>query len=220
VTWTWTLRCLTQPCVPQAPPSDKYHVFRFQRVHIAYVDAAGRTIFAIAATWPPVEVLSQVSPGVVSYLKQTRRLNWQFHVTPVASPTYRLSPGLLFWLALGFGILLLLAVPPLGWRWYRTVRPPAVVLAPPPAPATPLDRALALLAWAHARGDETLERKALERVADELVADGAGADADTLSRAARHLAWSPAVPEDEDVETLAERARETGRPADSEELAE
>jgi len=216
VTWTWTLRCLTQPCVPHRPPSDKYRVFEFQRAHIEYLDAAGRKVFAIAATWPPVEVLSQVSPGVVAYLAKARRLNWQFHVTPVASPTYRVSPGLLFWVALGAGIALLLAVPPLGWRWYRAVRPPPVVVAAPPAPTTPLDRALAFLTWAHARGEETLERKALERVADELVADGAGPDADTLSRTARHLAWSPEVPEDEELETLAERARETGHAAAAE----
>src|SRR5205823_9432159 len=24
VTWTWTLRCLTSPCVPRMPPSDKF----------------------------------------------------------------------------------------------------------------------------------------------------------------------------------------------------
>ncbi|HZC31250.1 MAG TPA: hypothetical protein VE261_06990, partial [Gaiellaceae bacterium] len=27
VTWTWTLRCLTSPCVPRIPPSDRFHVF-------------------------------------------------------------------------------------------------------------------------------------------------------------------------------------------------
>src|SRR5206468_3275742 len=43
VTWTWTLRCLTTPCVPRVPPSDRYHVFRFQKIHISYLSPRGRT---------------------------------------------------------------------------------------------------------------------------------------------------------------------------------
>ena len=29
LTWTWQLRCLTARCVPVAPPSETFHVFRF-----------------------------------------------------------------------------------------------------------------------------------------------------------------------------------------------
>ena len=35
---------------------------------------------------------------------------------------------------------------------------------------------------------------------------------DELSRAARELAWSPHVPDDDEVETFAERARGSGQP--------
>jgi hypothetical protein len=212
VTWTWTLRCLTHQCVPQLPPSDKYHVFHFRQIHIDYTGKNGKAKYGITASWPPIEVLSQVSPGVVAFLNKTNHLDWRFHMTPVASPTYRVSPRLVFWLALGAAALLLLAAALLARRWWHTLHPPvAPVFAAGPS-ATTLERALALLTWAHARGDETLERKALERVADELVVEQPRPEIDELSRAARELAWSPHVPEDEEVETFAERARGTGRP--------
>jgi hypothetical protein len=210
VTWTWTLRCLTHQCVPQLPPSDKFHVFHFRQIHIDYFGAHGKRRYGITTSWPPVEVLSQVSPGVAAFLQKTNHLNWRVHLTPVAAPTYRVSPRLVFWLALGAAAVLLLAAALLAKRWYRTVHPAPLPVATLGPSASTLERALAVLTWAHARGDETLERKALERVADELVVEHP--EVDELSRAARELAWSPHVPEDEEVETFAERARETGHP--------
>ena len=220
LTWTWTLRCLTPDCVPQLPPSDKYHVFNFDHVHIDYPGPRGKKTFRITATWPPVEVLSQVAPGVVALLKRSHRLDWQFHITPVASPTYRVSPSLLFWLVLAAGTAVLLAAALLGRSWYRTMRPHVAVAPAVPEPMSPLERALALLVWAHDHGDETLQRKALERVAGELLTDGPRAEVGELSRTARELAWSAHTPEDEEVETFTEKARETGRPAAADEVRE
>jgi hypothetical protein len=37
LTWTWTLECLTSPCVPRDPPSDKFHVFSFHPARITYL---------------------------------------------------------------------------------------------------------------------------------------------------------------------------------------
>ena len=123
VTWTWTLHCLTLPCVPRVPPSDKFHVFRFHPARITYLQINRKPAYAISASWPPVEVLSQVSPGVAAFLQKTSRLNWRLGMTPVAAPTYRLSPGLLFWLAIGIAGVLGLAALGLAWRWYLVVRP-------------------------------------------------------------------------------------------------
>jgi hypothetical protein len=204
VTWTWTLQCLTTPCAPRVPPSERYHDFHFQTIVIDYLAGNGKRLYGITATWPKVEVQTQVSPGVRQYLIDTNRLNWRFHTTPVAAPTYRMSPSVLFWTALGLAGALGLAALALVWRWYRILRPRAVAEPTEEPPATTLERALQLLAWAHATGDETLERKTLERVAVELDID----DVEELSRTARELAWSQRVPQDEDVETLAERARE------------
>jgi hypothetical protein len=201
ITWTWTLRCLTAKCVPTEPPSDKYHVFHFPPAHIDYLTAAGRRQYGITAAFPAVETLSQVSPGIVAYLARNKSLNWQFRLAPVASPTYRVSPSLAFWLALGVAGLFGAAGLVLAGRWALGFRKPAV--APTPAlPATTLERALALFFWARERGDETLQRKALERVADELPLE-----VRDLSETARALAWSPESPEGEDVEAISEGAR-------------
>lgn len=200
ITWTWTLRCLASPCVPRVPPSDRYHVFHFTPAHIDYLTAKGARAYGIDAYWPPVEVLSQVSPGVARFLQLTNHVDWQLRLAPVASPTYRVSPPLLFWLSIGlaaaFGGLALL----FAGRWYRTIRPrPGTIVV---LPGTALERALAVLRYAHETGDETLQRKAFERVADELGVERA----DELTRHAKELAWSPRTPEDEEIEQFAVQA--------------
>lgn len=200
VTWTWTLHCLTADCVPESPPSEKFHVFHFRPVQIEYLALNGTPAYGITAAWPAVEVVSHVSPGVVAALLRTKQLNWRYQLAPVAAPTYRFPPTLVSWVALALAGLALAAAAVLARRWYFVLRPER---APPPpvAPRTTIERALAVLRWAHERGDETLQRKALERVADELAA------AEELTRMARELAWSPRTPEDAEVEDFAEQVR-------------
>jgi hypothetical protein len=206
MTWTWKLRCLTATCVPVAPPSETFHVFRFPSAHVVYLRPDGKPEFGVAATWPGVEVLSQVSPGVATALVNLRKYDWQYRLAPVVAPTFRVSPSLLFWLALGLAGAATLAALGLGARWYRVLRPRAAAAAV--QEGSSLDKALALLSWAHAQGDETLERKAFERVASELHL---APSVDKLAEAAHELAWSPHVPEDEEVEAFTEQAREQGR---------
>lgn len=206
LTWTWTLRCLTAKCVPVAPPSEKFHVFRFPQVHVTYLQPNGKQAFALNASWPGVEVLSQVSPGVVTALVNLKKYDWQYQLAPVAAPTYRVSPMLLFWLAIGAGGAMVIATLFSGWRWFRVLRPRVATAAD--LEGSSLDRALALLAWAHEHGDETLERKAFERVAGEL-----GVTVNELSETAHELAWSQGLPADEEVEAFTEQAREKGREA-------
>lgn len=206
LTWTWKLRCLTARCVPVFPPSETLHVFRFPSAHVDYMRLNGKREYGISAAWPAVEVLSQVSPGVESALLNARKYDWQYQLAPVVAPTFRVSPSLLFWLALGLAGLAALGALAAAARWYRVLRPR--VAGPDALEGSTLDRALALLAWAHAHGDETLQRKAFERVASEL---GVVPAVDELSQAAHELAWSPRVPEDDEVEAFTEQAREKGR---------
>jgi len=206
MTWTWRLRCLTARCVPTSPPSEKYHVFRFPSAHIDYVRANGKREFGMDAAWPSVEVISSVSPSVATALIIKRKYSWQYRLAPVASPTFRVSPSLLFWLAVGLAGIALLGALAAAGGWYRVLRPKAGAAGV--GEGTALERALALLAWAHEHGDETLQRKAFERVAAEL---GVVPAVDELSEAAHELAWSPRVPEDEEVEAFTEQAREKGR---------
>ena len=59
-----------------------------------------------------------------------------------------------------------------------------------------------------AHGDETLQRKALERVADELPVE-----VHDLSEMYREFAWAPETPEDRDVQAISEQATRS-TPAD------
>jgi len=200
VTWTWTLRCITAPCVPRLPPSDKFHIFKFQPAHVEYMQLDGTPSYGINASFPPVEVLSQVSPGVVNYLRKTNRLNWRIDFTPVAAPDYRTSPNVIFWLAIALAGALGIAAAFFAYRWFLVIRPrrePTVYES-----GTPLERALAVLRFAHETGDETLQRKAFERVAGELGVERA----DELTLIARELAWSQRTPDDEEVEEFADQA--------------
>jgi hypothetical protein len=206
MTWTWTLRCLSVKCLPVYPPSEKFHVFRFPNAHVDYLRPNGSAEYGITANWPAVEVLSQVSPGVATALVNLKKYNWQYRLTPVAAPTFRIRPLLLSWLALGAASLASLAALFLAGRWYRVLRPRRAAAGAEHGSA--LERALELLAWAHRHGDETLQRKAFERVGDEL---GLAPDDDELSQAAKELAWSPRLPEDDEVEAFTEQAREQGR---------
>ena len=205
ITWTWTLRCLTSPCVPRVPPSDRVHVFMFHQAHIRYLGSNGKPQYEVNTNWPVLEVYSQLNVATVDEVLGSGKLHWLFHLTPVASPTYERSPALLFWLALGLGMGLFSLAGFFGWRLYLAVRPRPIAAAAAEK-RTPLERALAVLAYAHERGDETLQRKAFERVADELGFD----TEDELTRTARELAWSQRTPADDEIEVFSEQARETG----------
>ncbi|HLY94212.1 MAG TPA: hypothetical protein VKP14_05155 [Gaiellaceae bacterium] len=210
ITWRWTLRCLTSPCVPRVPPSDRVHVFTFHQAHIRYLATNGKPEYELATNWPVLEVYSQLNVATVDEVLGSGKLRWLFHLTPLAAPTYARSPALLFWLALGLGLAFFAGAAFFGWRVYLVLRPPATA-ALPTERGTPLERALAVLAYAHERGDETLQRKAFERVADELGIETTLPEVDELTRTAREFAWSSRTPADDEIEVFAEQARETGK---------
>jgi hypothetical protein len=198
-TWTWTLRCLTSDCVPVVPPSDLFHNFHFAPAFVHYVGTDGTKAY-LHAHFPTVEELSEVSPGIVSQLTNNKIIDWQYQLAPATAPRYGVPPGLVFWAALVLAVLVGAGGLAVLGRWALQFRASAQVSAPA-VPASYLERALALFFWANAQGDETLQRKALERVADELPLDVID-----LSAAARELAWSPETPEEDEVEAISERA--------------
>lgn len=202
LTWTWTLHCLSAKCVPVGLPSVSSHTFTFPPARIRYLHPNGKFAYGLITSWPRVEVFSHLSPAVAGALVKTKALDWQYSITPVAPPTYRLAPTLLFWLAVAAAAVLLVGAIALAARWYLAVRPRRAQRFH----GTPLERALALVTWAHAHGNETLERKALERVADEI---DASSPRDGLSAAAHELAWQARLPDDDEVEAFTQRARET-----------
>ena len=124
------------------------------------------------------------------------------------SPRRRTASGRasLYWLSLSLAAVLGCAALLLAGRWGLAMRPQRASGPTLSASATPLERALVLLAWARQHDDETLQRKALERVADELGTEVAGID--ELTEKARELAWSSRGPESEEVDSFSKQAHE------------
>jgi hypothetical protein len=214
LTWTWTLRCLRSPCVPRYPPSDTAHVFHFPLAHIDYLKPNGKPAYGITSAWPPLEAITQIGPSVAAALGQKGALPWRFRIAPVAAPAYRVSPSSLYWLSLALAAALGCAALLLAGRWALSLRPERAAGPTLSGAATPLERALVLLEWARAHDDDTLQRKALERVADELGTDVG--DIDELTEKARELAWSSSGPESGEVDTFSERVHEQAHVEDPE----
>jgi hypothetical protein len=198
-TWTWKLRCVSAACVPVSPPSDFFHDYRFPPAQVRGFGVNGKAEYRLHAFFPAIKMVSAVSPRERAFIESHKRIQWLYSLAPAAGDAYRLPPDLVFWLAVALAGLCGAAALVLAGRWALRLRTPAV--ATPALPASYLERALALFFWANARGDETLQRKALERVADELPLDVVD-----LSEIARELAWSPETPEGDEVEAISERA--------------
>lgn len=198
MTWTWTIRCLTVQCIPVMPSSQFSRVFLFHPAHIDYLSPTGALRYSLNARFQRVEVLSQLSPNEIHALG-AHTLLWQDDITPLPAAQYRVSPNLVFWLAVALATVLGAAGLAVAGRWALQFRPARA--AQQLRPSSSLERALTLFFWARANDDETLQRKALERVADELPFD-----VHELSETARALAWSPEAPETEEVEEISERA--------------
>jgi hypothetical protein len=207
MTWTWRLRCLTAQCIPETKSSEVSHIFRFAPARVAYVSPAGAVRYSLYARFQPIVVYSELSPAVVKALGH--QINWQDPLTPVAAPRYRVSPGLAFWLAVALAVVLGTTGLALATRWTLQFRPKTNARAT--LTASSLERALTLFFWARAHDDETLQRKALERVADELPFD-----VHHLTETTRELAWSEETPDEGDVQEISERAgihhRRNGEP--------
>jgi hypothetical protein len=201
LTWTWKLHCLTAKCLPETKTSDLAHVFSFSPAHIEYVAPTGQVRYSLDARFQRVAVLSELSPKVVTNLGN-------HELTPLPAPQYRTSPSLLFWLSLALAAVLGAGGLALASRWAWQFRPARA--GQEELRGSSLERALTLFFWARAHDDETLQRKALERVADELPYD-----VHDLSETARALAWSEETPEEDEVQEISERAgisRRNGEP--------
>jgi hypothetical protein len=207
LTWTWKLLCLTAKCLPETKTSDLAHVFGFSPAHIEYVAPTGQVRYSLDARFQQVAVLSELSPKVVANLTN-HELKWSSQLTPLPPPQYRTSPSLLFWLSLALAAVLGAAGLAIASRWAWQFRPARA--SQEQLRGSSLERALTLFFWARAHDDETLQRKALERVADELPYD-----VHDLSETARALAWSEETPEEDEVQEISERAgisRRNGEP--------
>ncbi len=196
-TWTWQLTCFTLLCAGTSP-SETSKEFVFPPAQISVHELHG-TAYAVHASFPRLQFDSVIGPRERTLLRTTLNTPWLDRITPIAAVDYRISPNLMLWLAITLAGLCCGGALILSGRWVLRSRSP-LASAGPGLPDS-LQRALTLFFWANARGDETLQRKALERVADELPLDVV-----ELSDAARELAWSKKTPESDEVAAISQRA--------------
>lgn len=201
--WTYTLRCLTGPCVPPRAASP----LEFDPARVSYASAGvgattGRRSFQ--ARFPLLVVYSRYTAASFENAA-VAPTPWRADVGTLPQVSYRLSPPL----ALGLlGLTSALALAAAAALAYAARGPRVPAPAPEPArepmpPLTPLEQALTLLddtARADGVGDQ---RRALELVSEALEEWGD----DELAGAARGLAWSEGVPDAERTSALAARVR-------------
>ena len=189
IQWTWTLRCVTAACVPVVPPSDLVHIFHLppaaQSTYIGRERKArvcGRALDSRRSRCFPRSAPAIIAVSGSSTRRSIGSTSSRRRLSPTGSRPRSCSGSRSRSGASA-------PAPASHSQFAAVVRhpvPPAPAAAHTPPQLSPLERALALFFWAGRRGDETLQRKALERVAAELPLDVAD-----LSDATRELAWSP-----------------------------
>ena len=219
--YTTTLRCLEVDCIPrtltgdvtisQTPElplfpenqqRDEKRKYEFPAAIVtAEGEPKGRTLGRVV--WPPLRSVSRINWYDSSVVGQG--FPFASTVTPVAEPSYRISPT-----ALGIALLALatalLAVPTIYLvRRYRARRAPTRSQKPT---LSPLERALALVEWASRRPSVDERREALEALAYEL-----DAETDETASRARAQGWSPLAPATEDMTGLVAEIREDHAPS-------
>jgi len=184
--YEYVLECLTIDCVPESTERP----IQFPPAVVSHDKIAIEQ-----ASWPGFPIVARVRESSITAVPGS---DWR--ASPVVRPAeYRLHPALLVGLLGACGVVLLaisalfavMGSTGLSRRW-RRLR------------LTPLERALAGLERANARGHEHDQRLALDRLADELRTRGAG----DLAVTARRLAWAEDVPAVERTEPLSDGVRE------------
>jgi hypothetical protein len=192
VRFRYTLLCLREDCRPQ----DGKHEVKLAPAVVRYrlVDGTTQTL---RAEWPaPVVIASRLTA------EASARPVWRVR-EQLPRVSYRVSPSLVA--AVGFSVAALLALAAVLVIAREAVAFSRRRSSDPLAGLTPLERALALLARAVADGGTAQQRRALDRLARELLRAG---DVELAGDAGR-LAWSRARPEGDRVASLAAAAAAT-----------
>jgi hypothetical protein len=197
--WEFPLECLVPNCVPETLTKEfdlGSTVVRHRGQPIGIVE------------WPSVTIASRVGDfeqaqqaGRGPQQQQNVDLLWRATLR-VRPASFSVDPTALTAALAGLALLLLVAAlwflqvafpaAPLGFRRLRRVR------------LTPLERALAVLERAHARGVEREQRLALDELAKELRSGGQA----ELASSARRLAWEESVPDAGRTATLSDHVRD------------
>ena len=196
IRFEYVLQCMRQGCTPSR---DKRQ-FEFPLTSVFFTIVGAGTAQE-TVQWPPLEAVSRLGPFDLD------RARWRAETRRLPEPTYRMSPVALAGGLFGGAALLALAAVGL----VLVSRPRRRADEPEATEAvqrrTALERALELVD-AHSRNGTTPEgRKALERLARELLVLGHG----DLAGRARRLAWSPQPRSNGDVTAFTDEVRAATR---------
>jgi hypothetical protein len=185
----YRLLCLRAPC---APPVGGIRTFRFTPARLTFRRLNGST-GVFTRRWYPLTVGSRLSRDLAL------RGDWQARIFPLPEVSYRYDAGGLSAALSAAAALLALAGAALVARAYGPlVR--AELRRRGLARLRPIEREVALLRDATARGDADSQRRALDGLARVLGENG-GSD---LALGARRLAWSRSAPPEQDSLALAD----------------
>jgi hypothetical protein len=190
VTHTLRLRCDVRPCLPPDPERGGRRTFVLPGLQLLFRRTDGSK-GSLLLPLPALEILSRLSRSEAALLEDFAVI--PFRASPALDPVrYAVSPTWLASLLLAAAALLLTAA---GWLVlrYGPRRKEPTAPEPPPVPTivlSPLERALAVVEGARARGSIQEEREALELLARELGRNG---DPE-LAATAKGLAWSAQGP--------------------------
>jgi hypothetical protein len=179
----FVVRCLKEGCAPEGPR----RTMDFPGAAVVYRFRSAPGPSTAIVDWPEFEVSARVRDDALAPER------WRADVTSLPAVSYERSPTTLAAAFVGGSLVLALLGVVLVWFLARP-REIEALHGPQPEEAslTPLERALQIAREAALDGDSPERRKALERVARELGAEGFPRLADR----ARALAWSagPANP--------------------------
>lgn len=191
--YRWHLACVTAACLPREGSST---MFDFSLGRLDYV-VVGQGRSAQPVDWPSVSATARVGP------RDVEDALWRANTSRPPEVTYRTTPGVLAAGLFGAAVLLLVGAGLLV-RQARPRRGAETLVEVEAERRSAIERALELALAASENGVGTAEqRKALERLARELGAEGLG----RLAKRTRALAWSPLPPSRADVQLLAEDLR-------------
>jgi hypothetical protein len=173
------LDCLDAACLPAGAAA----TFRLPKLHVTYPGGA------LAVGWPSLRVVPRVRAADLE--RPMLRV-----ATPVAHPTYRLSPTATGWGLLAGAVVVALA------GLVLLARSLAPALRAPPRRNAALERLLRELT-ADTNGEGGRRRGTLEELARELESLH-----EPLSYESRVLAWAPQEPHPSSVSELVRRIRE------------
>lgn len=203
VHFRYEIECIVAECVPLMGKRTGTGAIETTPIALPAAKLTARrrdgATFAERVAWPPFTVHSRLTAEEIGF-STPHTASW-FSPPPVS---WRLTPDLIGGVALALAVLLFLgsgflvaSVAAGDTRQLRLRRLPRL---------SPVERALRLAEHAAANGEVDEERKALERLAEELARVRHG----ELAEQARSLAWSERDPASNGLSSLAEALRSNG----------